>query len=194
VSEGSAPALVFDTGPMRHFALQGWLRILEVLAVGRRVVIPQSVAVEIQDQARDEPALLQILEADWIQVDRGTDTSLLIAFAGYERRLVDVGTKNRGECGVLALGRVYGHEVVLDDKTARTIAAEDGIAVTTTLALLCQAIRSGLLNVALVEKIADDLLAGDYYLPLGADGFRLWALQQDLITYEEYASLPSHRM
>lgn len=184
MSEGPS-ALVFDTGPIRHFAEQGWLRVLQVLAGDRRVVIPESVGVEIQNQAQSLPALLQVFEAGWIEVDRSTDLMVAAAFARYERRLVDGGTKNRGECGVLALGEVYGYEVVLDDATARTIAEEKGISVTTTLDLLCQAIRARRLTISLVEKIADDLMVGDYYLPFGPGGFRMHAIKTGLLDYDE---------
>lgn len=95
-----------------------------------------------------------------------------------------VAGKNRGECGVLALGKVRGYEVVLDDRVARTIAEEDGLRVTSTLSLLCHAIRAKQLTVAMVEALADDLLAGDYYLPFPAGSFRRWALEEGHLDYE----------
>lgn len=174
--------LVFDTGPLRHFAEEGWLRVLEFLAGRRRVVIPESVYLEISDQARQVSSLHQVLEASWIEVDRSEDLDFLAAFATYENRLA-VGRMNRGECGVLALGKVRGYEIVLDDQAARSIASDEGIPVTATLPLLCTAIRDGQLTVPMVEKLADDLLSGDYFLPFGRGGFRQWALEQGLVDY-----------
>lgn len=171
-------ALVFDTGPLRHFAGQGWLRVLHFLAGERPVIIPESVERELKHQVHDVPTLCQVLDASWITVDHSDDIAFLTRFARYEDRLV-VGGKNRGECGVLALGAVRGHEVVLDDNVARLIAKEDGIRVASTLALLCNAIREGQLTVPLVEKLADDL-----YLPFGPGGFRQWAHQEGLIEYQ----------
>lgn len=176
-------ALVFDTGPLRHFAVQGWLRVLHFLAGDRPVVIPESVERELRRQSHELPVLNEILDADWIRVDRSDDLTFLARFSRYEERLV-VGDANLGECGVLALGAVRGFEVVLDDGVARTLAEEDRLRVTSTLALLCQAIRNRKLTVPMVEKLADDLLMGDYYLPFGPGGFRTWALQEGLIDYE----------
>jgi predicted nucleic acid-binding protein len=176
-------ALVFDTGPLRHFAGQSWLGVLKFLAGDRDVIIPESVERELKKQSHDLPVLHQVLDADWISVDRSDDMPFLMAFAEYEHRLA-VGEQNRGECGVLALGRSRGFETVLDDSVPRTIAEEDGIRVTATLPLLCNAIRGGQLTVLMVEALADDLLSGAYYLPFGPGGFRQWAHEEGLIEYE----------
>lgn len=176
-------ALVFDTGPLRHFADQGWLAVLHFLAGERTVVIPESVERELNHQVKEVGTLRQVLDAAWITVDRSDDIGFLTAFARYEDRLA-VGLKNRGECGVLALGAVRGYEVVLDDNVARKMATEEGIRVTSTLALLCKGIREGEMTVPLVERLADDLITGDYYLPFGPGGFRRWAYQEGLIEYQ----------
>ncbi|MEU4834324.1 hypothetical protein [Streptosporangium sp. NPDC023615] len=178
----SSDAMVFDTGPLRHFAVHGWLGVLKFLAGERPVIIPESVERELKNQAHDYPALHQVLDAGWISVDRSTDMDFLVAFAAYEQRLVANGS-NRGECGVLALGKTRGFETVLDDSVPRTIAEEQGIRVTATLPLLCSAIRAGQLTVPMVEALADDLLAGKYFLPFGPGGFRKWALEEGLIEY-----------
>lgn len=175
--------LVFDTGPLRHFAQQGWLGVLRFVAGGRPVLIPESVEREIREQSREAHLLRGILEADWIHVDRSDDMAFVGAFARYEDYMV-VGTKNRGECGVLALGKVRGYEIVVDDATARTLAEGDSIRVTATLNLLCHAIRAERLTVPLVEQIADNLIQGDYYLPFVAGGFRRWAMEEGLLDYE----------
>jgi len=184
VTNGSA-ALVFDTGPMRHFALRGWLGVLKFVAAERRVVIPESVAVELNEQCIAEPVLRQVVDADWVKIDRSDDLAFVLAFADFERRLVGSSGENRGECGVLALGKTRGYEIVIDDGVARQIASEEsqspGLKVTTTLALLCDAIRQGKLTVPMVEQLADDLLSGDYYLPFGPGGFRRWSMEEGLL-------------
>lgn len=176
--------LVLDTGPLRHFASQGWLGVLKFLAGQRQVLIPESVERELRRQMQDLPTLHQVLNADWIAIDRSDDLEFSATFARYESRLV-VDGRNLGECGVLALGKTRGYEAVLDDNVARTIAHEEGISVTATLELLCQAVREGRLTVPMVEALADDLLSGEYYLPFGDGGFRQWALENGLIDYPE---------
>lgn len=180
---GTGPcALVFDTGPVRHFAVQGWLRLLEFLAGDRLVVIPESVEKELRDQAHTLPVPHDVLAADWIVTDRSDDLPFLAAFARYEGRLVADGA-NRGECGVLALGEARGFELVIDDRVARSIAEERNLAVTATLPLLCQVIREGKLTVSMVEKVADDLISGEYFLPCGPGRFRQYAVENGFIDY-----------
>lgn len=176
-------AWVFDTGPLRHFADSGWLGVLKFLTNDRPVLIPESVEAELQFQVNDAPALHAVLDAGWITVDRSNDLSFLSAFASYSDRLA-VGRTNLGECGVLALGKVRGFEVVIDDGTARQIADDESIAATATLPLLCTAIREKQLTVPLVENLADDLLEGEYFLPFQRGGFRQWAIEEGLLDYE----------
>ena len=154
----SSDAVVFDTGPLRHFAVQGWLGVLKFLTADRTVIIPASVEFELMKQVHDIPALHQVLDAEWIRVDRSDDLSFVVAFSHYEERLA-VGERNRGECGVLALGKTRGFETVLDDGVPRAIPEAEGILVTATLPLLCTAIREGKLTVPMVESLADDFLA-----------------------------------
>lgn len=176
--------LVFDTGPLRHFTLRGWLGPLKFLTRDRGILIPESVLIELERQAQTEPDLRQVIDGVWVEVDRSDDIEFVTAFAAYEERLVRKGDDtNRGECGVLALGKVRGFEVVLDDGTARAIAEEEKLSVTATLPLLCEAIRAEELTVPMVEHLADELIAGDYFLPFGPGEFRRWALEQGLIDY-----------
>ncbi|WP_369371255.1 nucleotide-binding protein [Promicromonospora sp. Populi] len=179
-----ADAVVFDTGPLRHFTLRGWLGVLKFLTNGRAVLIPETVEDELKRQSHGEPVLQQVLQADWITVDRSTDIAFLAAFARYENRLV-VDGNNVGECGVLALGSTCGYELVLDDATPRRIAQDEGLRVTATLPLLCEAIRAKQLTVPLVEALADDLIIGTYYLPFQPGEFRRWALEHGLLDYDE---------
>ena len=176
----------FDTGPLRHFAVNGWLGVLKLIAEknAARVVIPESVEEELLDQRHSIPALSQIFDAEWIYVDRSTDLDVLAAFAQYEEAFVS-GRKNLGECGVLALGRGLGHTVIIDDETPRRRGIADGIEVRVSLQLLCEGIREKLLTVALVESLADDLLSGDYYLPFTRGGFRQWALEEGALEWDE---------
>ncbi|AGL15201.1 nucleic acid-binding protein, contains PIN domain [Actinoplanes sp. N902-109] len=125
-----------------------------------------------------------MLDAEWISKHRSPDFDYLQAFAHYESRLV-ADRKNRGECGVLAMGQIYRCEVVLDDATPRAIAKEQGIRVTATVPLLCEAIRAKQLTSVMVESLVDNLLEGKYYLPFGRGGFRRHVLEHGLLDWED---------
>lgn len=174
------PGLVFDTGPLRHFALQGWLGVLKYLSRDHEVMIPETVEVELREQRQTDAALQLVFEADWITVDRSNDLVYLRAFANFER-LLAVGGRNRGECGVLALGKARGHKLVIDDRVASNHARRAGLNCRGTLALLCDAIREKKLTVAMVSELADDLLAGEYRLPFETGRFAQWADENGLI-------------
>lgn len=180
---GPENARVFDTGPLRHFAAQGWLGVLRFLAEDRPVFIPDSVEREIRNAAEHLPAVRAVLDAEWINVHRPTSPQYLRAFAAYADRLVANG-RNLGECGVLAMGRIYNCEVVIDDATPRVIAEEEGMRVTATVPLLCEAIRAGNLTTKMVEALADDLLESEYFLPFGRGGFRQHVLENGLLDYD----------
>ena len=177
-------AWVFDTGPLRHFAMQGWLGVLRFLAGGRPVYIPDSVERELDNAAERVSTVRAVLDADWIHVHRSTSIDFGAAFAHYADRLA-VGEMNLGECGVLAMGQIYKCEVVIDDAVPREIAEERGIQVTATVPLLCAAIRSRKLTALMVEALADNLLESEYYLPFGPGGFRQHVLENGLLDYEE---------
>lgn len=177
-------AWVFDTGPLRHFAKQGWLGVLRFLAAEHPIYIPDSVERELNNAAEHVSATRAVLDADWIQVHRSTSPEFAEAFAHYVDRLVADG-KNLGECGVLAMGQIYRCEVVIDDATPRQIATEKGIRVTATVPLLCEAIRAKKLTTVMVEELADHLLEGKYYLPFGPGGFRQHVLENGLLDYDE---------
>ncbi|MFF5264336.1 hypothetical protein ACFY4C_35880 [Actinomadura viridis] len=177
-------AWVFDTGPLRHFAAQGWLGVLRFLAAGRPVYIPDSVECELNAATEHVSAARAVLEADWISVHRSTDPKFVATFARHEDRLV-VNGKNRGECGVLTMGELYGCEVVIDDLTAYKIAEEKKLQVTATVPLLCQAIRTKQLTTAMVEALADHLLESEYHLPFSSGGFRRHVVENGLLDYEE---------
>lgn len=180
----SENAWVFDTGPLRHFAARGWLGVLGFLAGERLVYIPDSVEREINDCIEHASAIRGVLEADWIRVYRSSNPDYIMAFAHYSDRLVADG-KNLGECGVLAMGEIYKCEVVIDDATPRRIAEEKGIRVTSTVPLLCNAIREKKLTTVMVEELADTLIQGEYFLPFGRGGFRQHVLVNGLLDYDE---------
>lgn len=177
-------AWVFDTGPLRHFAAQGWLGVLRFLARDHPVFIPDSVERELRHAAEHVSAVRGVLDADWLTIFRSSSPEYIAAFTRYHDRLV-VDGKNVGECGVLAMGEVYGCEVVIDDSPPRQIAEEKSIRVVATVPLLCQAIREKQLTMAMVENLADTLLEGHYYLPFGPGGFRQHVIENGLLDYEE---------
>jgi predicted nucleic acid-binding protein len=166
--------LVFDTGPLSHFARESWLGVLKVVVGARSAVIPDVVVEELRRGARRDSRIQTVLDAPWIERRELRSDDEIAAFAEFSALLVK-DAHNRGEAGVLALASTIGGVAVIDDGAARKAAEDRGIPLRPTLALLCEAIRGGLLTVSLVSALADDLLAGDYRLPFRPGGFERWA-------------------
>lgn len=172
--------LVFDTGPLSHFAKQSWLGVLKAVVSERRAMIPDVVVRELTEGARRDSRLQEVLDAEWIEHRELVTDEELAAFVDFSALLVK-GSRNTGEAGVLALASVVGGVAVIDDGAGRRAADGHGVDKKPTLALLCEAIHSGLLTVKLVSALADDLIATEYRLPFGAGGFEEWATEQGMV-------------
>jgi predicted nucleic acid-binding protein len=172
--------LIFDTSPLIHFSREGWLGPLKAVVGARSAVIPDVVAAELQAAAVKDGRVAAALDQEWL-VNRPLQSADEIrSFAEFSELLVR-NDRNRGEAAVLALASCVGGRAVLDDLAGRKAAARHGIRLCGTLALMCEAIRDGLLTVRLVSALADDLLSGAYRLPFGPGGFEKWVAENGLL-------------
>ena len=172
--------LVFDTGPLSHFARAEWLEVLRAVIGERRAVIPDAVVTELQRGAQEDHRLRAVLNADWIEQRELRTEPELRAFAGFASRLVS-GQRNIGEAAVLALAETIPAQAVVDDNAAHKAAQRAGVSCTRTLALLCEAIGNDLLTIDLVSEIADDLITTEYRLPFKPGDFANWAIENGLV-------------
>ena len=171
---GDQGEVVFDSGPLSHFAAEGWLGVLRAVLGERVAVIPDTVEAELERGALAYRHLEAVLHADWIERRSLVSTDELDAFGLFSSLLVS-GDRNLGEAGVLAYAKAHGALAIIDDGAGRKAAATYGVACSGTLALLCESIQGGLLTVRLVSHIADRLMEGEYRLPFGPGGFERWA-------------------
>ncbi|XRQ12077.1 hypothetical protein ACN3XK_14645 [Actinomadura welshii] len=173
MGETGEEVLVFDTGPLSHFAKEGWLGCLRAVVGARQAIIPDTVAGEIRDGVRRYPHLQTVLDAPWIE-ERDLTTELE-EFAVFSALLVGSDGRNVGEAGVLAYAKAHGAVAIIDDGAARRAAAEHHVQIQGTLGLLCESVRSGFLTLDLVSELADHLLEGEYRFPFGPGEFKRWA-------------------
>ncbi len=172
--------LVFDTGPLSHFARARWLDILKTVVGDRRAVIPPAVVTELSIGGHNDHRVLAVLDAEWIEHRELYPGTELEAFADFASRLVE-GERNVGEAEVLALAATIPAYAVPDDSAAFKIGKQAGVSCKRSLALLCEAIREGLLTLGLVGNVVDDLIATEYRLPFGPGEFAEWAIANELI-------------
>jgi predicted nucleic acid-binding protein len=172
--------LVFDTGPLSHFAKQSWLGALRLVTAGRTAIVPDTVVDELRAGVREYPHLQMVLDATWLEQRPLISSAELEQFARFASVLV-ANDRNLGECGVLAYAKVNDATAVIDDGPARKIAREYNVPHIGTLGLLCEALQDGILTVELISAVADDLIEGEYRLPFLTGGFRKWALDNGLV-------------
>ncbi|RCG21885.1 hypothetical protein DQ384_36025 [Sphaerisporangium album] len=172
----ASQVLVFDTGPLSHFAINNWLGVLKAVVGDRRAVIPDVVVDELEQGKNRDSRIAPALTANWIEHRELCSPEEMVAFGRFSELLVR-GDRNRGEAGVLALAHTLNGVAVVDDGAARKAAETYKITYRPTLALLCDAVDNGLLTLALVSALADDLLSSEYRLPFGPGGFLIWAKQ-----------------
>jgi predicted nucleic acid-binding protein len=138
------------------------------------------VVEELRVGAARDYRIQMVLEAEWIERRVLQSPEEIASFAGFAELLVRR-NRNWGDAAVLALAETSGGVAVLDDGPARHAAKSHGIALRPTLALICEAIRSGLLTARVASALADDLLASSYRLPIGPGGFEKWATDNNQI-------------
>lgn len=171
--------LVFDTGPLSHFARADMLGVLKIVVGERRAIVPDAVATELEQGRSSHPRLHTVLEADWIERRPIATAAERRAFQWFSKRLVS-GDRNVGDAAVLALAQTLPALAVIDDRAASALAKKERVNLARTLNLLCQAIHSGLLTVDFVSDMADELNRTEYRLPFGPGEFKEWATRENL--------------
>ncbi len=137
--------LVFDAGPISHFARADILGVLKSVVGSRRAVVPQAVVAELRQGAYMNYRIQAALDADWLE-HRAIETSIeIVSFAKFADLLVWDG-RNIGEAAVLALAETMPARAVIDDRVACEVAKQEGIVFSRTLNLLCESVRSKLLT------------------------------------------------
>lgn len=173
------PTLVFDTGPLSHFARAHRLDVLRAVAADRTVVIPRPVVEELRRGAHLHRDIGAVLEADWIEHRKIQSDAEAEAFRRYAARMVS-GDRNVGEAAVLALAKTIRATAVVDDAVAFRLGKRSGVSCTRTLALLVGAVRLGTLTLDDVSDLADRLITTEYRLPFGPGEFARWAREENL--------------
>ena len=87
--------LVFDTGPLCHFAQENWLGLLKAVVGKRTAVIPNVVAEELRIGAAQDRRIHAVLDATWIELRELRTDEEITAFARFSELLVR-GDRNWG--------------------------------------------------------------------------------------------------
>lgn len=150
---------VIDTSAFTHIARAGHLEILELLAPTGVLVVPDSVGLEVSAGRNGYQGIPDIKDLTWVQLavllPHEADTQL-----EAKANLASPGTRDLGECAVIAVAKHRGMLAVLDDGAGRKEAAAHDVTVRMTLWVVLQAhLHLPGYDREKTVKVVDDLLA-----------------------------------
>lgn len=173
--------LAFDSSPLNYFARSNQLSTLGKLVTGNTCVITRAVDDEILKGASKYAQLYQVSAQAWITVVDESSIEFLKLFSEYHSRLGG-GGRNIGEATTLAYAELHGMTAFIDDRVGRRHGRERGVAVTGTLELLCQSIRSHVMEESEAVSVIDLLRDHEAFLPCDGAGFIGWARAEGLLS------------
>lgn len=148
---------IFDSTVLSAFCVVGRLDLLEALYAGRA-----SWTIEVQDEITrglaDTPSLSDVLVAQWLD-----EPTRSLAVAEIEQVRLALGgrprnTRHLGEAATIVVARANGFMVAVDDYHANRYARSVGLGTTTTIAILRDCVRRGLLQADAATTVIDEMI------------------------------------
>lgn len=177
-----AATWVTDTSVYTHLCRAGHAEILERLAPGGVIVVPDDVNTEIQAGRGLYSGISDPASTSWAQSTVLTEdevfTQLIVKAA-----LGGGPTQHLGESAVIACAKHRGFTALLDDRSAITQADQPGVLSHDTLWLVIEAFWTlPDLDREHAIQVVDDLLATDMYLPItSGESLFAWAYEEGLL-------------
>lgn len=178
-------AWVTDTSVYTHLSRAGHAHILQDLAPGGIILVPDEVDAEIQVGQERYPGILGVGATSWAQLtvltedEVGTQLLVKAAMGGGP-------TQHLGECAVIACAKHRDLTALLDERAAIAQADLRGVPSHDTLWLVVEAYTT-LFNYdhGRAAQVVDDLLATDMYLPIDSgQSLFAWAYEEGLLPRE----------
>lgn len=180
-----ATTWVVDTSVYTHLSRAGHAEILERLAPGGVVLVPDDVNTEIRAGRALYSGIADPASTSWAQQTVLTDdevgTQLIVKAA-----LGGGPTQHLGECAVIACAKHRGYTALLDDRSAIAQADLRGVQSHDTLWLVVEAYATlFVFDRDRAIRVVDDLLETDMYLPIDSgESLFAWAYEEGLLPRE----------
>ncbi len=177
-----ATTWVTDTSAYTHLSRAGHAEILERLAPGGVILVPDDVNTEIHAGQALNAGIADPASTSWAQLtvltedEVGTQLMVKAALGGGP-------TQHLGECAVIACAKHRGYTALLDDRSAITQADLRGVQSHDTLWLVVEAYVSLFaFDRDRATRVVDDLLQTDMYLPIDSgESLFAWAYEEGLL-------------
>lgn len=174
---------VFDSSALHHFAVADRLDVLGSLVRGHTAVTTRAVRDEIERSAVQDPRLLRLAGADWLETRPVDGLDDLVPLSRWVER-IGAGKFHRGEATVLSYAEVHGAVAIIDDKRAAQLGRRFRVEVHGSLWVIAEACRSGTTSLSSVTGLIDTLRATGARYPCDGAGFEGWARENGLLDVE----------
>ncbi|WP_068396930.1 hypothetical protein [Kribbia dieselivorans] len=176
---------VTDTSVYTHLCRAGHVEILERLAPGGVVLVPDDVRVEIENGRDRHPNIPDPSSTAWAQVTVLTEDEVWTQLA-VKAALAGGPEQHLGECAVIACAKHRGYTALMDDREAITQAEVHKVQWHDTLWLVIEAhLTLPGYNRDHTIRVVDDLLDTGMYLPFDSgESVFTWAYQEGLLPRE----------
>lgn len=173
-----------DTSTFSHFCRAGHQDLLRRLAPQGLILIPDTVADELEagsDLGYDIPSIANLPWVELGVLTSAEEMEQLIIKADLPSGRGDSPRKHLGECSVLACAVHRQMVAVIDDGDARTQARSRGVRYVTSMAIIAQAYKTlDDVDADTAERIYEALLATEMRLPR-VESFIGWAYEVGLL-------------
>jgi predicted nucleic acid-binding protein len=140
--------IVSDTSPLSHLAKVAQLSLLHQLY--GTVIIPDTVANELQKADAEEREIAELLTLSWIRIYQVQNQVLV-------EELINEADLDEGEAEAIVLAiEVKAQRLLIDERLGRKEAKKRGVSVVGVLGILVAAKTEGL--IVAVKPILDDLI------------------------------------
>ncbi|MFD8528614.1 hypothetical protein ACFV0L_14485 [Streptosporangium canum] len=170
---------MFDAMCLNHFSRAERLDVLRELLIGRSCLTTHVVREELRAGADEYPALLHVLDADWLGVARLDSLEEIRCFAKWTQR-IGSSHRNLGEASVFSAAELCGGIAITDDREAVGVGRHFGLEVHGTMWLLAMACRDGKLSEVGAGNIVDTLKSTGMRLPCSGATFGSYARRYGL--------------
>lgn len=173
---------VTDTSVYTHLSRAGHLEILERLAPGGVVVVPDDVTAEIEAGRTLYAGIASPASTSWVKTTILTEDEVTTQIM-VKAALGGGPTQHLGECAVIACAKHRGYTALLDERSAIAQADLRGVESRDTLWLVVEAYMTLFaLDRGRASRVVDDLIGTDMYLPIDSgESLFAWAYEEGLL-------------
>jgi predicted nucleic acid-binding protein len=175
---------VIDTSAYTHLCRAGHADILQTLAPGGIILVPDDVDTEIKQGQELYPEIPSVGDASWAELAVLTETE---AFTQLTVKAAMGGgpTQHLGECAVIACAQHRNLIALLDERAAIAQARARDVKWHDTLWIVVEAYATTLsYDRARAARIVDDLIRTGMYLPIkSGESLFTWAYQEGLLPH-----------